>query len=142
MSSTPSSLDLPFQRLRELRLALLRFHKALLDSERIVYEQVHGRIKSNVEFFHLVTDHEWFSWMRPISQLIARIDESTSAKEPMTIEEANQLLEEARSLLQLSPDGTRLEQQSYRAIQRDPDVALAHAKVSNLLAADDSSKSE
>jgi hypothetical protein len=132
MSST-SSLDLPFQRLRELRLAMLHLHKGLLDSERIVYEQFHGRVKTNVEFFQLVTEHEWFNWLRPISQLIVKIDEATSAKEPMTIEEANQLIEEARSLLQPSQNGTLGARQLYRAIQRDPQVAMLQAKVTGLI---------
>jgi len=133
MSSTPSSLDLPFQRLRELRLAMLHLHKALLDSERIVYEQFHGRIKTNVEFFQLVTEHEWFNWLRPISQLIVKIDEATSAKEPMTIAEANQLIEEVRSLLHPSQTGTLGERQLYRAIQRDPQVAMLQSKVTHLI---------
>jgi hypothetical protein len=132
MSSTPSSLDLPFQRLRDLRLAILHLHKALLDSERIVYEQFHGRIKSNVEFFQLVTEHEWFDWLRPISQLIVKIDEATSAKEPMTIAEANQLIEAVRSLLKPAQEGTTLEKQLYRAIQRDPNVAMLQVKVTGL----------
>ena len=50
MTSTPSSLD-AFQRLRDFRSLLLRLHRALLHSERIVYEQFHGRIASNTEFF-------------------------------------------------------------------------------------------
>jgi hypothetical protein len=133
MSSTPSSLDLPFQQLRELRLAMLHLHKALLDSERIVYEQFHGRIKTNVEFFQLVTEHEWFNWLRPMSQLIVKIDEATSAKEPMTIAEANQLIEQVRSLLQPSQTGTLGERQLYRAIQRDPQVAMLQAKVTSLI---------
>lgn len=133
MSSTPSSLDLPFQRLRELRLAMLHLHKALLDSERIVYEQFHGRIKTNVEFFQLVTEHEWFNWLRPISQLIVKIDEATSAKEPMTIAEANQLIEEVRSLLHPAQTGTLGERQLYRAIQRDPQVAMLQSKVTHLI---------
>jgi len=45
MSST-DPLDIPFQRLREVRAALLHLHKALLHSERDVYEQFHGRIRS------------------------------------------------------------------------------------------------
>jgi hypothetical protein len=51
MSSTHPPLDIPFQRLREVRAALLRLHKRLLDSEREGYEQSHGRIRSNGESF-------------------------------------------------------------------------------------------
>lgn len=134
MSAINSPLDFPFQRLREVRHALLRLHKALLNSERIVYERSHGRIRSNGEFFRLVIGHEWFSWLRPISQFIAQIDEVLSAKEePVTLQQANELLEEARTLIHPDESGTPLEQRYYDAIQRDPNIALMHAEVSRLL---------
>ncbi len=133
MSSSDSSLDIPFQRLREVRTALLRLHKALLESERIVYEQSHGRIRSKGEFFQLVIGDEWFSWLRPFSQLIVKIDEALDAKEePMTLNQANQLLEEAKMLLQASETGTMSEKRYYQAIQRDPDIAFMHAETSQL----------
>jgi hypothetical protein len=133
MSSTPTSLDSSFQRLREVRAALLRLHKALLHSERDVYEQFHGRIRSKGEFFQLVLEDEWFSWLRPFSQFIVQIDEALSAKEPITLQRANELLDEARSLVSPAEAGTTREQRYYQAIQRDPDIALMHADVSNLL---------
>jgi hypothetical protein len=122
------------QRLRQLRTALIRLHKALLDSERIVYEQFHGRIQTNGEFFRLVIGHEWFEWLRPISQFIAHLDEVLSAKEPVSLDEANQLLDQARSLLQPAETGNTLEKRYYHAIQRDPKIALMHADVASLLA--------
>lgn len=133
MSLTHPSLDMPFQRLRELRAALLRLHKALLHSERAVYEQYHGRIRSKGEFFRLVIGDEWFSWLRPVSQFIVQIDEALSAKEPITLQRADELLEEARALLRPSEEGTTLEKRYFQAIQREPDIALMHAEVSKLL---------
>lgn len=133
MSFSDPALPAMLQRLRQLRTLLLRLHKALLDSERIVYEQFHGRIQSNGEFFRLVIGHEWFSWLRPISQFIAHLDEALSAKEPVTLEQANQLLDEARSLLQPAETGDSSKKRYYQAIQRDPNVALMYAEVANLL---------
>ncbi|NEQ24103.1 MAG: hypothetical protein F6K28_34260 [Microcoleus sp. SIO2G3] len=136
MSSSYPPLDLSFQRLREVRGALLRLHKALLDSERDVYEQFHGRIRSNGQFFQLVLEDEWFSWLRPFSQFIVEIDEALSAKEPITLERANELLDEVRSLVSPAEEGTNQEQRYYQAIQRDPGIALMHAEVSRWLTAD------
>ena len=136
MSSAHPPLDLSFQRLREVRTALLRLHKALLDSERNVYEQLHGRIQSNGQFFQLVLEDEWFSWLRPFSQFIVQIDEALSAKEPITLDRANELLDEVRALVSPAEEGTNREQRYYQAIQRDPDIALMHAQVSRLLATD------
>jgi len=133
MSSTIPSLDASFHHLREVRLALLRFHKALLDSERTAYEQSYGRISSNNEFFRLVIEDEWFSWLRPISQFIVQIDMAMSAKEPVTLSEVKELLAQARKLVQADETGTLLEQGHYRAIQRDPDIAFMHAEVSHLI---------
>ena len=136
MSSGYSPLDHSFQRLREVRAALLRLHKALLDSERDVYEQFHGRIRSNGEFFQLVLEDEWFSWLRPFSQFIVEIDEALSAKEPITLDRANELLDEVRSLVSPAEEGTNREQRYYQAIQRDPGIALMHAEVSRWLTTD------
>jgi hypothetical protein len=133
MSST-SLLELALQRLRQVRTLLLQLHKALLDSERSVYEQLYGPIQSRGEFFQLVLDHEWFSWLRPISQLIVRMDDVLFSREPATMTVINTLMEEAKTLLQPSQNGTALEQRYYHAIQRDPSIALMHAEVSELFA--------
>lgn len=130
-SISPS--DTAFQRLRELRAVLLRLHKALLHSERVVYEQFYGRIPSSNEFFRLVIEHDWFSWLRPMSQFIVQIDDVLGAKEPMTLGQVEALLEQARVLLQPSVEGTSAEKRYYRAIQRDPDIALLHAEATRLL---------
>jgi hypothetical protein len=133
MSASNSSLDLTLKQLREVRAVLLRLHKALLDSERVLYEQVYGPISTRGEFFRLVIDHEWFSWLRHISQFIVQIDQSLSSKESITQAQAQQLLEAARQLLTPSSQGTPLEQRYYHAIQRDPNIALMHAEISDLL---------
>lgn len=127
------SLDYPFQRLREVREGLLNLHKALLESEKVVYEKQHGRIRSKGEFFRLVVDHEWFGWLRPISQFIVKIDEALGGKEPATLDEVKGLLSEAETLLHPAESGTESEQRYYQAIQRDPNIAFIHSKISNVL---------
>jgi hypothetical protein len=59
-----------------------------------------------------------------------------SSKEPVTLQQVNELLEEARTLLRPSEEGTTGEQRYFQAIQREPDVALMHAEVSQLLRSD------
>src|SRR5258706_8688061 len=60
--------------LKDLRQALLRLHKTLLDWERAAYERIHGRQSSNALLDALLKDPQ-FAWLRPISQLVVRIDE-------------------------------------------------------------------
>ncbi len=135
MSAIDPSLDSRLQHLKAVRLSLLRLHKALLDSERKVYEQIHGQIRGQGELFRLVLDDEWFSWLRPVSQFIVQVDEAFAAKEPMDIAQANDFLSRARTLLQPSEKGTASEQRYYQAIQRDPNIALMNADLSKLLTA-------
>ena len=131
--SSSDSLEVTLQRLRDVRNILLRLHKALLESERVVYEQFHGRIQSKGEYFQLVLTHDWFSWLRSISQFIVEIDELLSSKEPIELDQASGLLEQAQNLMQPAEDGDTFGKRYYAAIQRDPDIALMNAQVSRLL---------
>ncbi len=55
--------------------ALLKFHKTLIDTEKIKYEKVNGRVNSSGEFLRLLMEHPDFQWLRSISQLVAQIDQ-------------------------------------------------------------------
>ena len=122
------------RRLVDLRHGLLRLHKALLDSERKTYERNHGRrIGSPGEFFELVVGDEWFAWLHRVSELVVKIDEMLDADEPVTAIEATRVIDQARMLLRPSEDGTGFGKHYYDALQRDPDVVLAHAEVKKLL---------
>ena len=65
--------------LGDLRQALLRLHKTLLDWERSGYERIHGRQSSHDLLKALLNDPQ-FAWLRPMSQLIVRIDEMLGDK--------------------------------------------------------------
>ena len=113
--------------------ALLRLHKALLDDERVAYERVHGRISSNGELLQLVLNDAWFAWLRPLSQVIAKFDELSEATEPSTSEGISALLISVRTLLTPTEAGEGFGRQYHDALQRSPDVVLAHAAARALL---------
>lgn len=121
-----SSLD-------ELFNGLLRLHKALLDDERVAYERVHGRISSNGEFLQLVLNDAWFAWLRPLSQFIAGLDEIGEAQDSSTRESIPALLASVQALLTPMEEGEGFGRQYHDALQRSPDVVLAHASVKTLL---------
>jgi hypothetical protein len=123
------------QRLMELRDALLRLHKALMESERISYEKTFGKISSPVQFLKLLTEDPWFAWFRPVSQLIAEIDEKLDAKEPLTLATVDELISRAKTMLVPTEGGEGFSQHYDEALQRDPDVVFAHAAVAKLLRA-------
>ena len=119
--------------LGNLSRALVRLHKALLDAERVSYERVHGRIETNGAFFQLVLGDAWFAWLRPLSQLMAKIDELSEEKEESDQLEATRLIDSVRTMLTPSEEGNGFGRHYYDALQREPDVVLAHAAVRGLL---------
>jgi len=135
MKSTPNSAEIAQvqRRLSELRRALLALHKALVDSERISYEAAAGPIQSPSHFLQLLTDDAWFAWLRPFSQLIVATDLAMDEKEPLTMSTVDVLARQARLLLVGSEEGEGFSGHYYLALQRDPDVVMAHADVAKLL---------
>lgn len=121
------------QYLRDLRNKLLHLHKLLLDTERIAYEQVRGRVSSG-ELLQLVISHEQFAWLHRISELVVQIDEMLQADEPVSLDDVQNLIAHTRTLLVPSEVGNAFERKYYNALQREPSVVLAHAEVSELLA--------
>lgn len=121
-------------RLPDVRRALLGLHKALLDEERERFERVRGRIESSGELLQLVLHNEWFAYLRPLSALVVQIDEPLDAEEA-TEAEAGALIAQARVMLRPDEGEDAGLGEKYRAaLQRTPDVVLAHAGVFNLLA--------
>jgi hypothetical protein len=122
------------ERLDPLRKGLLDLHKALVDSERITYEQTIGAIRSPNEFLQLLTNDPWFAWLRPLSQLIVAMDEAMEEKEPLTAVAADAFFSQTRALLVVSEEGEGFARHYFDALQRDPDVVLAHAEMAKQLA--------
>lgn len=119
------------QRLRNVRGTLLHLHKSLLEVERVQYERVSGRISSG-ELLQLVISDARFAWLRPISELIVKIDEMLGAEEPMTLTEARSLFVQVRLLLTASADEA-FSEKYQSALQHEPAVVMAHAQTMNLL---------
>ena len=120
------------ERLQALRSALLDLHKALVDSERVEYEQTIGKIQSPNHFLQLLTSDPWFAWLSPLSRLIVSIDEALDAKEPLTSASVTEFSKQADRLLVASEVGEGFSSHYHQALQRDPDVVLAHAEVAKL----------
>ncbi|HMH42144.1 MAG TPA: hypothetical protein VK557_01560 [Pyrinomonadaceae bacterium] len=123
--------DPAVHRLIDLRLGLLRLHKALLEMERIDYEKIHGQVNSG-ELLQLVLDHPQFSWLRMLSALVVEIDEALDADEPATLSDCEALISQARLLL-TSPESEEFKTRYQAALQREPAVVVAHSAVIQLL---------
>ena len=129
----PASEDFR-KRLILLREALLHLHKALVDSERVGYEQNIGTIPSANHFLKLLTDDPWFAWLHPLSELIVNMDEAldVKSKTPLTAEMSGALVKRTAELLVASETGEGFARNYFDALQRDPDVVMAHAKTARI----------
>lgn len=123
--------DHDVHRLVDLRLGLLRLHKALLEMERINYEKVHGQVNSG-ELLQLVLNHPQFNWLRMISALVVEIDEALDSDEPATVSDFENLIAQARVLF-TSPENEEFKTRYQTALQREPAVIMAHSAVMQLL---------
>ncbi len=140
MSSNNSSPDLTKQRLTDLRNGLLSLHKTLLDSERASYERDIARIGSSGELLKLVLYDPWFAWLHELSEFVVLIDETVDAidgklgpREPAPIIDAERLIAQSWELLAPNETGTGFAKRYFEALQRDPDVVLAHGRMRKIL---------
>lgn len=122
------------QRLDELRNGLLTLHKALLDSEQADYEHTIKKLTSRMELLGLLISDPKFAWLRQLSAMIASIDERMDEDAPVTDLDADRIIRAARDLLRPTDEGEGFGRQYYEAMQRDPEVIIAHGVATKLLA--------
>ena len=113
-------------RLGPTRDAVLGLHRALLAAERIAWEAMHGRIAGNAEFLQLAIHDPWFLWLRPMTALIAALDEAMIDQTPESAARLPVLLAAVRELLHPDDSGNDFQQRYHELVQRSPDVAVAH----------------
>jgi hypothetical protein len=125
--------DTERQLLIDLRKSLLHLHKTLLEWERTAYERVHGRTSPGNLLTALMNDPQ-FAWLRPLSELIVRIDESLEIDAldgPEVDVEA--LIALAATVIAADENGHPAAQRHHRAMQEYPDAVFAHRAVTNVL---------
>ena len=127
--------------LTDLRKALLRLHKTLLDWERSGYERIHGRQSSNDLLKALLNDPQ-FAWLRPMSQLIVRIDEILSDKTPPMRNDVDAVVAQVRTLTSPNETGNTYERRYDMALQEHPDAVFAHRDLLALFREDRAMKKE
>src|SRR5918993_66418 len=113
------------QLLFDLRKALLHLHKTLLDWERAAYERVHGRV-SAAELLKVIVEDAQFAWLRPISELIVRIDTTVDSEPPAGAVEVDALVQRAREVTAADENGSLHAQRYHTALQAHPDAVFAH----------------
>ena len=90
------------------------------------WEAMNGRVPGNGEFLQLVVHDPWFQWLRPMTALIAAMDEAMTDEAPEAAARVTALVAAARELLHPNEMGSDFQQRYFEFIQRSPDVAVAH----------------
>ena len=116
-------------KLTALAQALRPYHSALLDFAKGEYEFLHGPVKSPYELYSLVMNNESFQWLRPLSGLMATLDEVLDAKNTTLTQQNVTDVQHALSLLYADTD-TRFAdfREGYARAKTDPRVRETEAR--------------
>lgn len=120
------------EKLATIRDQLLKLHSLLLADQRAEYEQMFGAIKTNGEMLNLVLNDEWFAWLRALSTLIVEMDEVQANKKGFDEAAAKTLVEYTEALMVPAEEGAVFRQKYHAAVQRNPDVLIAHVQLKRL----------
>ena len=126
------------QLLTDLRRTLLHLHKTLLEWERSAYERLHGRVSSH-ELLHAILNDPQFAWLRPVSELIVRIDEMLDQEMAPEADgrtahgDVAAIIGQARTLVVPDETGSGYAQRYHTALQEYPDAVFAHRGVTAVL---------
>jgi hypothetical protein len=120
----------------EVHQRLISLYSALIVAERLTYERIHGRIDSSDKLIRLVLSDPWFTWLCPLLDLLLRIDQllDDDAFE-ITPEIVAHLVAEVYAFTRPSIEGDGFERAYYEALNRAPEVVLAHFQVTRVLPA-------
>lgn len=121
------------QTLTDVRHGLLGLHKTLIVAEQLTFERIYGRVDSTGQLLQLVMNDPWFTWLHPLSNVVVRIDEMLDEECNLTLEDVAQILTEVRGMIRPSELGDGFERSYYEALQRAPDVVMAHCEMKKLL---------
>ena len=119
--------------LNPLRTGLLELHRLLIHAERRAYEQTFGPVPNSGMLLHLLIHDPWFSWLRPFTQLVVRIDELMEETKPIDLATARPLLAEAWALLDPSETGAEHQRRYYQHLQEEAPIMMAHGDLKRYL---------
>ena len=121
-------------RLDALVPALRHFHSALLDFAKGEYEFLHGPVGSPFELYSLVMNHPDFQWLRPLSGLMATLDDVLDSKNTTLTGRNVEDVKGALGLLYSDTDPRFADfRAGYARAKSDPAVRETEAKWRELL---------
>jgi hypothetical protein len=113
-----------------MRRELLELHRALVDTERREYERIRGRMTDRAFLEALIGAPE-LAWLAPLTSLIVRLEEVLEESESGTA--LQDCIAELRKLLRPNAEGQGFQRRYAEAMQRSPEVVLAHGRAVGVL---------
>lgn len=111
-----------------LRSSLLQIHKKLIDWAREQYSREVEPIENPYRFLSLLTTDPRFEWLRPLSEIIVRIDELES-KKPIPTNAAVELRDLVLRTFEDESDPRRFAVRLADAMRSDPGLASDEAMI-------------
>lgn len=108
-----------------MRRELLDLHRALVDSERREYERARGRTTDRAFLEALIGAPE-LAWLNPLTSLIVRLEEAL--EEDGAGSAVEDCVAEIRKLLRPNAEGQGFQRKYAEAMQRSPEVVVAHGR--------------
>jgi hypothetical protein len=99
---------------------LLRVHKSLLHFQKEKYEAKHEQVLTPYDTLHLSMSHEDFDWLRKITSLVVRMDESLDDEKTVIADLHQSVLTEVHSLFDESDIYPDFKSNLKLAQSRDP----------------------
>jgi hypothetical protein len=116
--------------LREISRQLLPLHRALIESARADYALMLAPVTGPGHLLQLLNDDPYFAWLKPVTSLIVDIDEM--ARVDFTPADFEAVAARVDKYFGKTPDA-EFAGHYVPLLQRDVDVAIAHAALRQVL---------
>jgi hypothetical protein len=113
------------ERLTQVREAMDQVHRRLLDAARLDWETLRGPIGGPGAFLELLMSDPFFAWLRPMTRLMADIDEATDGEEPIDQKQIDLFRARVEAIL--------LDERYLHYLQISPDLVMDHAALRRAL---------
>jgi hypothetical protein len=117
-------------RAKALSRAMLALHKELLDAVRGEYERANGP-QAPLQMWNLLVSDPFFEWLRPLSGMVARLDELLASETDRA--PYRQLLEDLEHMIGSGDPGHQFAG-SYALYLQTPEIISAHGSVRSAVA--------
>lgn len=117
--------------LRDLWKQLLPLHRALIDAARDEYIASVAPVAGPTHLLQLLNEDPFFTWLKPLTAVIVEIDEMS--RTDFAAPQLEAMTARVRGIF-AGDGGTPFASRYLPLLQRDVDVAIAHAAIRQILA--------